>query len=75
MKTKSTKTKHQTQRNSSKKPAGESQPQAGAPIERYRGEPTDDGRTGDEGDLTLETLDHDAPFNQTYGRSATSETP
>jgi hypothetical protein len=40
----------------------------GAPIERYRGEPNRQERTGAPGSLENETLDRSAPFNKTYGR-------
>jgi len=40
----------------------------GAPIEHYRGERNDHGTTGDPGDIELETLDANAPYNKTYGR-------
>jgi hypothetical protein len=41
----------------------------GAPIEKFRGERTPMAEhTGDPGSLEEETLDRDAPYNQTYGR-------
>lgn len=40
----------------------------GAPIERYRGENGNRRTTGDLGDIELETLDPQAPYNKTYGR-------
>lgn len=44
-------------------------PDAGAPIEHYRGERTlTDEHTGDVGSIEEETLDRDAPYNRTYGR-------
>lgn len=43
-------------------------PDRGAPIEHYRGEPDRGLRTGNPGSLEEETLDADAPYNRTYGR-------
>ncbi|MDB5347680.1 MAG: hypothetical protein JWP89_6057 [Schlesneria sp.] len=41
----------------------------GAPIEKFRGERKPMAEhTGDPGSLEEETLDRDAPYNQTYGR-------
>ncbi len=40
----------------------------GAPVEKFRGERTRMiEHTGDAGSLEEETLDSDAPYNQTYG--------
>ena len=41
----------------------------GAPIEHYHGEPNRGKRTGEPGSLEEETLDRDAPYNKTYGRT------
>ena len=44
---------------------------SGAPIEHFRGERTTGKHTGDAGSVDEETLDRDAPYNQTYGRDRT----
>lgn len=44
------------------------QEKEGAPIEKFRGERTWLAEhTGEAGSLDEETLDRDAPYNQTYG--------
>jgi hypothetical protein len=60
--------KHHSQERPTKAEFRDEDAELGAPIEHYHGEPNAGERTGDEGDVDLETLDRDAPFNKTYGR-------
>jgi len=46
----------------------------GAPIEHYHGEPNRGKKTGSPGSLEEETLDRDAPYNKTYGRTREERT-